>query len=256
MMLIVGMNGMVLVTDLFSLYVFLEIVGISSFVLIAMFKSDTGLEGAFKYLVMSVLASIMILTGLAFVFMQTGSLQYDQVGAAGGALVGPGAPHLALMYTAMALMIAGFAIKTGAVPFHSWLPDAHQSANTAVSVLLSGIVIKIAGIYGFIVITNFFGRLPGIDLTLALIGTVSIVVERSLLAAESFQAHRGLFQRKPDGIHSPGLSTGSVLGLLGPSPTSLTMPPSRAPCLPMPLRARADGNHDINELGGLEKRCR
>ena len=75
MTLILGMNGMVIVTDLFSLYVFLEIVGISSFVMIAMFQTNTGLEGAFKYLVMSSLASIFILTGLSFIFMQTGSLQ-------------------------------------------------------------------------------------------------------------------------------------------------------------------------------------
>jgi len=256
MMLIVGMNGMVLVTDLFSLYVFLEIVGISSFVLIAMFKSDTGLEGAFKYLVMSVLASIMILTGLAFVFMQTGSLQYDQVGAAGGALVGPGAPHLALMYTAMALMIAGFAIKTGAVPFHSWLPDAHQSANTAVSVLLSGIVIKIAGIYGFIVITNFFGRLPGIDLTLALIGTVSIVVGALFALRQShFKRIVAYSSVSQMGYILLGLSTGSVLGLLGAVAHVFNHATFKSTLFTNAAAVHEQtGTYDINELGGLEKK--
>jgi formate hydrogenlyase subunit 3/multisubunit Na+/H+ antiporter MnhD subunit len=161
MTLILGMNGMLVVTDLFSLYVFMEIVGLSSFVLIAMFKTETGLEGSFKYLVMSVLAGIFILTGLSFVFMQTGSLLYQDINS--GILNSLNGSQSVLTYAAFILLLAGFSIKTGAVPFHSWLPDAHQSANTAVSILLSGIVIKVAGVYGLIVVTRLFRGIPAIS---------------------------------------------------------------------------------------------
>jgi multicomponent Na+:H+ antiporter subunit D len=115
---------------------------------------------------MSVLASIFILTGLSFIFMQTGSLQYSQIGMS--VLSGQSSSQSVLIYVAFILLISGFAIKTGAVPFHSWQPDAHQSANTAVSVLLSGIVIKVAGIYGLIVLTGLFNAVPAINMTLAI----------------------------------------------------------------------------------------
>ncbi len=254
MTLILGMNGMVMVTDLFSLYVFLEIVGISSFVLIAMFKSDTGLEGAFKYLVMSVLASIMILTGLSFVFMHTGSLQYDHVGA--NLLVGLGGSQLALLYTAMILMIAGFAVKTGAVPFHSWLPDAHQSANTAVSVLLSGIVIKVAGIYGFIILTRFFGKLLAVDLILAIIGIISIIIGALFALRQShFKRIVAYSSVSQMGYILLGLSTGSALGLLGAVTHVFNHATFKSTLFTNAAALHEQiGTYDINEMGGLEKK--
>ncbi|NLY37801.1 MAG: NADH-quinone oxidoreductase subunit L [Firmicutes bacterium] len=254
MMLILGMNGIVMVTDLFSLYVFLEIVGISSFVLIAMFKSETGLEGAFKYLVMSVLASIMILTGLAFIFMQTGSLQYDHLEAS--ALAGQSPTQLVLIYAAMILMIAGFAIKTGAVPFHSWLPDAHQSANTAVSVLLSGIVIKVAGIYGLIVITGFFGKLPGIKLTLFIMGTISIIIGALFALRQShFKRIVAYSSVSQMGYILLGLSTVSMLGLLGAVAHVFNHATFKSTLFTNAAAVHEQtGTYDINELGGLEKK--
>lgn len=254
MMLILGMNGMVLVTDLFSLYVFLEIVGISSFVLIAMFKSDTGLEGSFKYLVMSVLASIMILTGLSFVFMHTGSLQYDHLGA--DLLAGLSGSQAAFMYAALILMIAGFAVKTGAVPFHSWLPDAHQSANTAVSVLLSGIVIKVAGIYGFIILTRFFSRLPAVDLILAIIGTISIIIGALFaLRQNHFKRIVAYSSVSQMGYILLGLSTGSALGLLGAVAHVFNHATFKSTLFTNAAALHEQiGTYDINEMGGLEKR--
>jgi multicomponent Na+:H+ antiporter subunit D len=254
MVLILGMNGMVMVTDLFSLYVFLEITGIASFVLIAMFKSDTGLEGAFKYLAMSVLASIMILTGLSFIFMQTGSLQYAHLSAAVPA--GQNSPQLMLIYLALILMIAGFAIKTGAVPFHSWLPDAHQSANTAVSVLLSGIVIKVAGIYGFVVLTGFFNQLPAVNPVLAIIGTVSIIIGALFALRQShFKRIVAYSSVSQMGYILLGLSTGSTLGLLGAVAHLFNHATFKSTLFTNAAAVHEQtGTYDINEMGGLEKK--
>lgn len=214
MTLILGMNGMVIVTDLFSLYVFLEIVGISSFVMIAMFHSDTGLEGAFKYLVMSSFASIFILTGLSFIFMQTGSLQYVNISM--NILNGQNSSQSIHIYAAFILIIAGFLIKTGAAPFHSWLPDAHQSADTAVSVLLSGIVIKVAGIYGFIILTSLFKTVPAINMTLAVIGIFTIIVGALLALSQThFKRIVAYSSVSQMGYILLGISTGSTLGLVG-----------------------------------------
>ena len=252
MTLMLGMNGMVIVTDLFSLYVFLEIVGISSFVLIAMFKTEEGLEGAFKYLVMSSLASIFILTGLAFLFMQTGSLQYSELGM--NALSMGTRSEGILVYVAFVLMIAGFAIKTGAVPFHSWLPDAHQSANTAVSVLLSGIVIKVAGIYGLIVLTKLFPQSAAIKMTLALIGVISII------AGALFALRQNHFKRivayssvSQMGYILLGISTGSVLGLLGAVIHIFNHATMKCTLFSNAAALHEQtGTLDINEMGGLQ----
>ena len=253
MILILGMNGMVIVTDLFSLYVFLEVVGISSFVLIAMFKSETGLEGAFKYLVMSALASIFILTGLSFIFMQTGGLQYSTVGRA---VTQKEFSQPILEYAALTLLIAGFAIKTGAAPFHSWLPDAHQSANTAVSVLLSGIVIKVAGIYGFIVLTKLFRDVPGVNTVLAVMGTVTILTGALLALRQThFKRIVAYSSVSQMGYILLGISTGSTLGLVGAVVHIFNHATFKCTLFSNAAALHEQtGTLDINEMGGLQKR--
>jgi len=253
MTLILGMNGMVIVTDLFSLYVFLEIVGISSFVLVALFQTETGLEGAFKYLVMSSLASLFMLTGLAFLFMQTGSLQYSLdwtrfLGARNG--LSP------FTYLAFILLIAGFAVKTGAVPFHSWLPDAHQSANTAVSILLSGIVIKVAGIYGFIVLMALFRGFPAVSAAIRILGIVSIIIGALFALRQThFKRIVAYSSVSQMGYILLGVSTGTTLGLLGAiihifnHATFKSTLFSNAAALHEQV-----GTLDIDAMGGLEKR--
>ncbi|NLB61690.1 MAG: NADH-quinone oxidoreductase subunit L [Clostridiales bacterium] len=212
--LILGMNGIVLINDLFTMYLFIEIIGISSFVLISTTKTQEGLESAFIYLVMSALASILILTGIAFIFMRTGNVEFSyliEVAKTQG-----NAPQNALTYLSYILIISGLLIKTGAVPFHSWLPDAHQSADTSVSVLLSGIVIKAAGVYCLITVTEIFGNLYVIRLSLAIIGIITIAI------GALFALHQNHFKRilayssvSQMGYMLLGISAGGVLGLIG-----------------------------------------
>lgn len=254
MTLLLGMNGMLVVTDLFSLYVFMEIVGLSSFVLIAMFKTETGLEGAFKYLIMSVLASIFILTGLSFIFMQTGSLRYQDISS--GILDGLSGSQSVLVYAAFILLLAGFSIKTGAVPFHSWLPDAHQSANTAVSILLSGIVIKVAGVYGLIVVTRLFKGIRAISITLAVMGIVSIITGALFaLKQDHFKRIAAYSSVSQMGYILLGLSTGSTLGLLGAVVHIFNHATFKSTFFSNAAALHEQvGTLDINEMGGLQSR--
>ncbi|MFC1501480.1 proton-conducting transporter membrane subunit [Elusimicrobiota bacterium] len=73
---VIGMNGVVLVDDLFSMYIFLEITAIASFVLIAMNKGKDSLEGSFKYIVMSSIATIMMLSAIAILLLTSGSTSF------------------------------------------------------------------------------------------------------------------------------------------------------------------------------------
>ena len=71
-----------IVKDIFSLYVFLEITAISSFILIAFEKDVYALEGSFKYLMLSVLATTGMLLAISFIYMMAGSLRFDGLHAA------------------------------------------------------------------------------------------------------------------------------------------------------------------------------
>ncbi len=215
MALMLGMNGMLLVRDMFSLYVFLEIVGVASFVLIAMFRTEEGLEGSFKYLTMSALATIFILTGLAFLFMENGSLDY--AGLYNVFVKETSSSKLLLDFIALLLLVSGFAIKAGAAPFHFWLPDAHQSANTAVSVLLSGIVIKIAGVYSLLVLSwRVFPDVAVIHTAMAVIGLFTIFVGALFALRQShFKRVAAYSSVSQMGYILLGLSAGGTLGLVG-----------------------------------------
>lgn len=139
---LVGMNGVVLCADLFSIYVFIEIAAVSSFILIASDKNRAGFEGAFKYFILSATASIAILTGVALLLLVSGSTRFSEV-----ALVLRSAGGQPFVLLALALFTGGLFIKSGLIPFHGWVPDAYSSAPSAVSVLLAGIVTKATGVY-------------------------------------------------------------------------------------------------------------
>jgi len=138
----IGMNATVLIADIFSLYVFVEITAVAVFVLMAIEKNRFAIEGTFKYLVLSMIASIFILTALAFFLMACGETSFT--GIHNAFLAGA---NIILLNFAAALFLCGLFIKCGIVPFHGWVPDAYSEAQSAVSVLLAGVVTKITGVY-------------------------------------------------------------------------------------------------------------
>ena len=215
MTLILGLNGLVMANDLFTVYIFLEVAGVSSFVLIALFKDKHSLEGAFKYLVLSAIASVFLLASLAFIFMETGSLRYVE---AADALRGwQNSAHPVLLYISFAFFITAFGIKSGLAPFHGWLPDAHQSAPSAVSVLLSGIVTKVAGAY--VVARAFyqiFSGLENIRVVITLLGLFSILYgSLAAISQRDFKRVIAYSSVSQIGYIFMGLAAGNMLGFLG-----------------------------------------
>ena len=167
---LIGMNGTALTTDLFSLYVFLEITSVSSFILIAIRKEKEALEGAFKYLILSTVATVLMLAAVGFFLLVAGGTSFAEIRMA---CIESGHPGFARL--AAALFVGGLLIKAGVVPFHWWLPDAYGSAPAPVSILLAGIVTKATGVYGLARLTvSVLGRNPELQAALMLAGTVSI----------------------------------------------------------------------------------
>jgi multicomponent Na+:H+ antiporter subunit D len=167
---LIGMNGTVLTADLFSMYVFFEVTSVSSFILIAFQKDPDALEGAFKYLILSAVATVLMLAAVGIFLLISGGTSFAEI-----RLACIESPHTALSRLAAVLFIGGLFIKAGVVPFHWWLPDAYGSAPAPVSVLLAGIVTKATGVYGLArLVISMLDMTPALRTLLLLGGTASI----------------------------------------------------------------------------------
>ncbi|OGR68963.1 MAG: hypothetical protein A2081_02920 [Elusimicrobia bacterium GWC2_61_19] len=170
-----AMCGVVTTTDFFTLYVFIEVLAVTSFALITTDESGAGLEGALKYFFLTFPASALIIIGIAVMLMSLGSLSFESLRffMASDLPAGP-------VTFGAALMLLGFIIKAGVVPFHTWAPDAYQGAYAPVSAHLAGIVTKVSGVYAIIkmaTLLRFFdGRAQALSEMLMFLGLLSIAV--------------------------------------------------------------------------------
>jgi multicomponent Na+:H+ antiporter subunit D len=208
----IGMSGIVMVRDIFSLYVFLEVTAVSAFILIAFEKQRTALEGAFKYIVMSAIATILMLSAIAMILLATGSVSFDAVRAG---LASSGNSFIVKL--GIGLFICGLFIKGGLVPFHGWLPDAYSEAPSAVSVLLAGIITKVSGIYTLIrLMIAVFGFSEGAKSAFLLIGTISMLFGAfAALTQNNFKRMLAYSSISQVGYIIAGLGTGVALGVIG-----------------------------------------
>jgi F420H2 dehydrogenase subunit N len=128
----VGLLGMVVATDLFAIYLFCELMSITSYVLVAFRRhTDTAVEAGFKYLVLGSVATLTMLMGIAWIYRETGSISLpvdSQVGSWGR--------------IGAACFLVGLALKSGIVPLHTWLPDAYGRAPSSVGAFLAGVASK------------------------------------------------------------------------------------------------------------------
>ncbi|MDH5683837.1 MAG: proton-conducting transporter membrane subunit, partial [candidate division WOR-3 bacterium] len=156
LLMIAGMAGISMTGDLFNMFVFIEIAAIASYALVAFGTEHEELEAAFKYMVMGEIASLLILLSIAVIYASTGTLNMADI-----SLVIHNHQGQALVIFPSILFIIGFGLKAALVPFHSWLPDAHPSAPAPISAMLSGVLIKVLGVYGLIrIFYNIFGITP------------------------------------------------------------------------------------------------
>ena len=211
MLAMIGMNGIVMVRDLFSMYVFLEITAVSTFILIAHQEDKFSMEGSFKYLVLSAVATVMMLSSIAILLMYAGDTSFVTIRDAVQGMNDP------LVLTAIALFVVGLLIKGGLVPFHGWLPDAYTSAPAGVSAFIAGIVTKTTGIYTMIrIVSEVFGFSETIKMILMIIGLISIFVGAlAALGQNDFKRMLAFSSISQVGYIILSLGTGTALGVAG-----------------------------------------
>lgn len=169
-LMLAGMYGVVIAGDIFNLFVFLEIASIASYALVAFGIEKHQLEATFKYQILGGVSSLIILMAIGFIYWTTGTLNLADI-----ANQLPDVKPYQMFVSV--LLIGGFGLKAAMVPFHSWLPDAHSSAPSPISAMLSGVLIKAIGIYVIIrLFMNIFRINYEIALTITVLGTLSMIV--------------------------------------------------------------------------------
>ncbi|RBQ22195.1 NADH-quinone oxidoreductase subunit N [Spongiactinospora rosea] len=146
-LLLCSITGAVLLPasrDLITLVVALEIVSLPVFALTALKRYDgRSSEAALKLFLVSVVSTAVMLFGVSLLYGLTGTVYLDRLGLA--------AEPRPVSVVAIVLVVAGFAFKVAAVPFHSWAGDVYQGAPVPVAALLS-VISKAAGFAGLILL--------------------------------------------------------------------------------------------------------
>jgi len=142
-LLVTGLCGMILTGDLFNMYVLLELTALSSYALVAV-TGRKALKASYNYLIMGSIGTCFFLLGIGLLYSITGSLNMHDI-----SILLPQFYDNNVVRTAFVFFLVGLGIKMALFPFHTWLPDAHASAPSEISALLSGIIIEVAA-YAFI----------------------------------------------------------------------------------------------------------
>ncbi|HEY8519158.1 MAG TPA: NADH-quinone oxidoreductase subunit M [Gammaproteobacteria bacterium] len=142
-----GVIGVFLALDLFLFFFLWELMLVPMYFLIAIWGHENRIYSAIKFFIFTQASSLLMLAsivGLAYLgFRSTGVWSFDYFDLLGMEL----APNVAMLL--MLGFFIAFVVKLPAVPFHTWLPDAHTDAPTAGSVILAGVLLK-TGAYGLI----------------------------------------------------------------------------------------------------------
>ncbi len=252
LVMVAGMNGLVLTTDLFTMYVFLEVAAVASYALVAFGLKHDEVEAAFKYLMLSVVATTGILLAMSFIYLMGGTLQISEIAGYAAASMNQKLAGLCL-----AFFLLGFGLKAAVVPFHAWLPDAHPSAPAPISAMLSGVLIKVSGIYALVrIVYSVFGMPPALTQVLMLLGVLSMLAGALLaLGQEDFKRMLAYSSISQIGYIVVGFGLGTPLGIMGAMFHLFNHATFKGLLfLDAGATEYATGTRDLTKLGGINNR--
>lgn len=139
-----GITGAFLTGDIFNLYVWFEVILISSFVLLTLGSRKAQLEGALKYVALNFLASMIFLAGIGTLYGLTGSLNMADL-----ALIVPEMENTGLLSLSAVFFLIAFGIKAAIFPLFFWLPAAYHTPPLSIAALMAGMLTKV-GVYALI----------------------------------------------------------------------------------------------------------
>ena len=172
-----GLMGVGLTGDVFNMFVFLEIVGIATYALVASDRSGRSALAALKYLIIGTAGASLYLVGVGYAFVATGTLNMAELSTAIPETVGYADP---LILASFCFVAVGLSVKAAIFPLHTWMPDAYAESPDTVTAYISGLVSTL-GAYALarliytVYTPAFFEAVPLAADALVALATVSIV---------------------------------------------------------------------------------
>ena len=202
-----GMTLIAAASDLIVVFLALEILSLSLYVLTGFSSRLGSVEGAMKYFLLGAFSSAFFLFGIAMAYGATGSTRLSAVSRALAGQTG----SQALALAAVGLLAVGFAFKVSAVPFHMWTPDVYQGAPTAITAFMSAGT-KVAAFAAFMRVFNvafqpltldWMPLVWGLAVLSVVVGSVLAIAQTDIkrLLAYSSVAHAGFILI---GLSAPG----------------------------------------------------
>jgi multicomponent Na+:H+ antiporter subunit D len=144
--MLVGVTGSFLTGDIFNLFVWFEVMLMSSYVLVVFYSGPQHTRAALQYVVLNLVGSALMLVAIGGLYATTGTLNMAHIAMR---LQTGAVPSVAPVLGLSVVLFVVFALKAGIVPFHWWVPAAYEAAPAPVSAVLAGVVKKV-GIYAII----------------------------------------------------------------------------------------------------------
>ncbi|MFQ5989938.1 MAG: complex I subunit 5 family protein [Candidatus Methylomirabilales bacterium] len=250
-LLMMGIYGAFLTGDIFNLFVFFEILLISSYALVAFAGEDYQLEAALKYATINLIASAAFLLAVGGLYGVMGTLNMADLSLKIRQLHDSGP-----LPTIFLLFVAVFGVKASIFPFYFWLPDAHSSAPTPISAMLSGILIKV-GAYSILRVSSviFVPLWPDVQTWILTLAAVTMVVGACGAVAQSdvkrLLAYSSVGQM---GYIMLGLGIGTPLALVSTLLFIVNHALAKAMLFLMAgVVIEATGTRDMGGMGGLAR---
>jgi NADH-quinone oxidoreductase subunit M len=225
-----GMMGVFVSLDFFLFYVFWEVMLLPMYFLIGIWGGPRREYAAIKFFLYTLLGSVLMLLAIIALYFSVSVVDpasgehvhtfnmlamMNQANYAADSLLG--GLHTSWRYLAFIGLFIGFAIKVPIFPFHTWLPDAHVEAPTAISVILAGVLLKM-GTYGIIRVC--YSMLPDAavyyQIPIAILGFISIVYGALVaMAQEDFKKLIAYSSVSHMGVVVLGLAAQNTQGIVG-----------------------------------------
>lgn len=252
MLLMAGVSGAFLTGDIFNLYVWFEVLLISSFGLLVLGSEREQIDGAVKYGFLNLVATTLFLIATGYLYGIFGTLNMADIAAKAGELRGT-----APLTTLVALFVLAFGMKAAAFPVNFWLPASYHTPRIVVSALFAGLLTKV-GIYALIRVSVMLFPIERQELSLviALAGALTMITGAFGALAQT-DTRRLLGYLVISGIGSilAGIAIGGAGGIGGAVFYALhSMVVMTALYLAAGLAARLGGGFSLSSLSGLYTR--
>ena len=213
-LLTVGLCGMTVTGDVFNMYVYLEIMSLSGYGLIAL-GGKKSMVASFRYLLVGTIAASLYLIGIGYLYAMTGSLNMADIGVRIQPFV-----HTPLFAFAVACFLIAFGIKMALFPLHGWQPDAYTYSHPGAAGLISGCMSKVPAYamlrYFFYIFGIHNSVMEALMNAIGVMGMCGILIG-SVMALAQYDFRRMLAYSSVAqlGYIAVGMAMGNIYGFVG-----------------------------------------